>query len=83
MPFLPQAFVLGSSMPFLPQAFMLGSFYAFFATGFCVRFFYVFFCRMQGLHRVEEGGVGREDVTRPLPLRKFAACDIITLEGTA
>ena len=32
MPFLPQAFVLGSSMPFLPQAFVLGSFYAFFAT---------------------------------------------------
>ena len=32
MPFLPQAFVLGSSMPFLPQVFVLGSFYAFFAT---------------------------------------------------
>ena len=63
-------------MPFLPQAFVLGSFYACFATGrVCIGW-------RKGAWR--GGGVGgRADVTRPLPLRKFAACDIITLEGTA
>ena len=44
MPFLPQAFVLGSSMPF-------------FATGFCVRFFLCLFLPHAG--SAYGGGRGR------------------------